>query len=44
MGGGIEQNGKGAHGREQQCGDCSGEGCIRGQKDNVKKNTMQVKF
>ena len=33
-GGGIERKGKRTHGHEQQWGDCSGEGCIRGINGN----------
>ena len=35
--GGIEQNGKRTHGHGQQCGDCWGEGYIKGQDDNGRK-------
>ena len=37
-GGGIEQKGKRTHG--QQCGDCRGQGNIRGINGNV-KNTIK---
>ena len=35
-GGGIEQQGKRMHGHGQQCGDCRGEGRIRGINGNGK--------
>ena len=38
--GGIEQKGKRTHGREQQCGDCWGEGRKRGLNANG-KNTRK---
>ena len=41
-GGGIEQKGKRTHGHGQQCGDCWGEGGIRGLNDNG-KNTIKIK-
>ena len=36
-GGGTEQKGKRTHGHGQQCGDCRGEGGVRGLKGNGKK-------
>ena len=33
----IEQKGKRTHGHGQQCGDCQGEGDIRGLNGNGKK-------
>ena len=41
-GGGTEQKGRRTYGHGQQCGDCSGEGCIRGLKGNG-KNTIKNK-
>ena len=41
-GGGFEQKGKRTHEHGQQCGDCWGEGCIRGLKGNV-KNIIKIK-
>ena len=35
-GGGVEQKGKRTHGYRQQCGDCRGEGHIRGPNGNGK--------
>ena len=35
-GGGVEQKGKRTHGYRQQCGDCRGEGHIRGPNCNGK--------
>ena len=35
--GGIEQKGKRTHGHGQQCGECGGEGGIRGLNGNGKK-------
>ena len=32
----MEQKGERTHGHGQQCGDCSGEGCIRELNDNGK--------
>ena len=42
-GGGIEQNGKRTHGLGQQCGDCLGDGGIRGPNGNG-KNIIKIKF
>ena len=42
-GGGIEQRGKRIHGHGQQCGDCWGEGNIRGLNGNG-KNTIKIKL
>ena len=36
-GGGIEQKGKRTHGHRQQCGDCCGEGSLKGLNGNGKK-------
>ena len=41
--GGTEQKGKRTHGHGQQCGNCWGEGHIRGLTSN-RKNTMKIKF
>ena len=41
-GGGIEQKGKRTHEHGQQCGDCCGEGSIRGLNCNG-KNTIKSK-
>ena len=38
-GGEIEQKGERTHGHGQQCGDCLGEGHIRGLKGNINKKT-----
>ena len=35
--GGMEQKGKKTHGHGQQCGDCWGQGAIRGLNGNGKK-------
>ena len=40
---GIEQKGKRIHGHGQQCGDCLGEGIIRGLNGN-EKNTIKIKL
>ena len=40
---GIEQKGKRTHGRGQWCGDCWGEGGIRGLRGNV-KNIIKIKL
>ena len=42
-GAGIEQKGKRTHGHGQQCGDCWGQGGIRGLNGNG-KNTIKIKF
>ena len=39
----IEQKGKKTHGHGQQCGDCRGQGCVRGLNGNG-KNTIKIKF
>ena len=48
MGGGLrvegtEQKGKRTHGHGQQCGNCRGEGGVRGLNDNGEKNTTKIK-
>ena len=40
-GGGIEQKGKKTHGHGQQCGDCWGEGVLRGLNGNG-ENTIKM--
>ena len=40
--GGIEPKGKRTHGHGQQCGDCWGEGFIRGLNGNG-ENTIKIK-
>ena len=41
VGGGIEQKGKRAHGRGQQCGDCCGKESIRALNGNG-KNIIKI--
>ena len=41
-GGKIEQKGKRTHGHGQQCGDCLGEGAIRGLNTNGKNNAVKI--
>ena len=41
-GGKIEQKGKKTHGHGQQCGDCLGEGTIRGLNTNGKNNAVKI--
>ena len=43
VGGGIEQRRKRTHGHGQQCGDCWGQGGIRGLNGNG-KNTIKITF
>ena len=43
MSGGVEQTEKRAHGHVQQCGDCWGEGSIRGLNGNGKKHNKDFK-
>ena len=42
-GGGIEQKGKRTHGHGRQCGDCWGEGYVRGLHGNG-KNSIKIKL
>ena len=37
----MKQKGKGIHGHGQQCGDCWGQGHIRGLNGNGKNNTIK---